>query len=173
MPEGQLGDVRGQPGGGAVIIQGFGDAPGAQVGIPGVHVLVGLMQGDHAAQLGHRLRVIFHAQLHHTVHPGAAGRMRLDDEDSGGLLPANIPACVLGGLQSGQQTIGQVPAGGAVGGGHSRPHGGMGHHISLRRKALAGFVPGGRDAAGAGVGSHAPLRIHHRHLAHIAAFIRG
>ncbi len=165
--------VGGRPVGGTVRLQCPLHFPFAQPLVPLVHVPVGPVEPDQAAEFSNRLGVVLHPQVHHRIGPGAACGDGLHDQDTGALLAANIAAGGLPGLQRGQQPLREIAGRRPIRLGHRRPDLRPQHHVGLDGEALADLMPGLRDTPLAGVDGDPSPGIHHRDLPEIAAVVGG
>jgi hypothetical protein len=105
--------------------------------------------------------------------PRPPGRRRLDDEEGGRLLAANVAARGLRGLQRGEHPPGQVAARPLERGGHRGPDLGIGHHVGLHGVLGADLVTGVPDVELPAESIDAALRVDHRDLPHLALRIGG
>ena len=171
MPVDHFGVARNQPGRRRVLAQRAFVVFQLHGDIARIHVVVGPLQGDQAAQFAERLRVIVHAQVEQPVHPRLAGGLGAHHHERGRLLAANVAAHGLGGIQRGEHPVRQIALGLRERLGHRGPNLIVEHHVRLHAELRAQRVARGVDAARAGVGGHFARSIDHRHLPHLASVV--
>jgi hypothetical protein len=139
--------------------------------VAGVHVVVGSLEADEAAEFDEGLGVVVYPQIKEAVGPGLAGGLGLDDDEGGGLSAADVAAGALGRVEGGEHAFGEVAPRGLEGARHGGPDARVRHHVGLHGVVLAGVVAGGLDAFGAGVRGDAAAGVNHRHLPHVAPLV--
>ena len=145
----------------------FGAAIALMVAIVFAHLPSGSWMGVVALVLLFGVLVVVHAKVHGDVRAGIAARPSGDHEQCGRLPPAQVAALLLGGLERGQQALGQLRAGRRViGADHRRRDGVALHDVRLGAHLVAHCVAGLCDAARARVHGDPAHAIDDRHLPH-------
>jgi hypothetical protein len=138
------------------------------VGLAGERV--GALEAHQPAKLADRVGVVLDAQVEQAPPGFAAGG---HDHQRRGLAAAHVAPRLLGRLEGDHQALGQIAVGGVERRGHGLRDAAAGHHVRLAAVALAGDVPGVRNAVGAGVHADLPLGVDDGHLPVVAQLIAG
>src|SRR5262245_66627179 len=96
---------------------------------------IGAVQVEQPPQLTEWLRMIDHAEIDDAVAPRRAGRLRRPDEQPRRLPTTCVAALALGGVERGQEPVGEWPTGRLEGGDHRAPAGVAPRHVPLRAAA--------------------------------------
>jgi hypothetical protein len=128
---------------------------------------------NQAAQLLDWRRMVFDAQFHVRIYPGAVCRSRGHDQDSSALLAANIPSGSLASFKGGYQAFSEISFGLAVSARHCRPNFRRSHHICLHRKTIPDLMTGIGHTVRPGVRRYPAMCIYHSHLAQFPALVGG
>jgi len=171
VPEEHFGVVGDELGGGGVFTEGALVVLGFDGEVALVHVVVGTLEGDEAAEFLEGFGVVVDAEVEDSVEPGFAGGFAGDDDEGGGLFAADIAADGLGGIESGEHAAGEVAMGLLEGFRHRGPDFVVEHEIGLDGVVVANDVTGGGDVLRSGVGGDAALGVDHGDLANVAAFV--
>ena len=79
-----------------------------------LHMYERAADGRQATNLGQRLGRIVNPKIENRIVPRPAGALRLDNQDSRRLPPANVAAFALGRVERGEESIDQFATGAAV-----------------------------------------------------------
>jgi hypothetical protein len=172
VPVRKLDDARRELGRGPILGRRLRQAILGRELVAAIHAQVGAIQDHEPPELGEGLRMVLDAQIEEAIRPRAAARRPPHDDERRRLAAADVAAGGFGGVERGEEALGEVALRLLERLRHRRPDALAPHEVRLHRESLARRVSREGDAALSGVRRHPALRVHHRHLADRGVRIR-